>query len=351
MVFAYCWQSSNETASKYKNKIYMFLTFLPLFIVNAGMYYVGTDYFEYFKYFQMLSSTTTFHMDIGFELICKFLKYNGFSFQWIYVITSLLGYMLIILCTRKYSNNYMSTYFWYFAYTFMYLLGFNLIRQFVALFMAWYAIDYIYRKSFFKYVICVSIASCFHFTALIMLPVYFIFDKRLKLSFWLVISTICGSFYIFYADILTWLFKTFKPSYLNSNYVSKELEIDYSYVICHLITAIIIFLYYQRATEKGEKDNVKTCRMKERNLIFINSILLGNIINIFCMWLPIYKRFAVFYLMPVIWVLPNIIALEKNKKIKWTIIIIQALSCLYYLSRYVGHWYVIPYRSIFSQWF
>jgi len=351
IIFAYYWQQNKELANKYRSYIFMLLTFIPLFILNSGMYYVGTDYREYYKYFQRLSPTTTYHMDSGFEAMCKLLKYNGLSFQWIYLVTSLIGYVLLILCIRRYSKNYAESYFWYFAFTFMHVLGFNTIRQFVALLLVWYGVDYIREKSFIRYAVFVVLGASFHISAIVMLPFYFIFDKKLKLSFWLVVSVVSGSFYVFYSDILTWLFKTFKPSYLNSNYVSKELELDFSYVVCHLITVLIIFLYYKRAAEINSDVDIQGQQMKKRNLICINSVLVGNVINLCCMWLPIYKRFAIYFLMPSIWIIPNMLALEKNKKIKWTIILIQAASCLYYMSRYVGYWEVFPYRSVLEQWF
>lgn len=348
--FAYLWQMFEEKnticsrMSRVKIIFCKFLTVMPLYLMNATMYYVGTDYVEYYKYFSQLNENSTWHMDFLFELMCKFLKYNGFDFQWIYVIMCLIGYGLLMVCISKYSKNYAESYFWYFAFSFMNILSFTLIRQFIATMIVWYAIQYIPQKRFIRYVCLVVVAAGFHMTALIMIPFYFVFDKNIRASIWTVLTCLVLPINFFYSDILTWLFKTFKPSYLNSNYVTKDLELDVPYIVCYLFVALIIILYYRKI--KPVETNSINGEVGSYNRIFYNSIFCGIFLILFCMWLPIFNRFALYFFVPCIWILPNIFKNESRKSVKIALFLVQAILCFIYMYRYLPHWNVIPYRSM-----
>lgn len=348
LLFAYLWQQADIKASNCESvgrKIlaygFAFLTFLPMYLINATMTYVGTDYKEYYRYYTQLSPESTWHMDVAFETICKILKSFNLDFQMVYFVICLIGYVLLLLCIRKYSEKYWQSYFWYFMFTYFFLLGMNLIRQFVAMMIVWYGISYIEEKKFMKYLICVLIATSFHFTAIIMLPFYFIFNKKLKLSLIALATVIAVPINFVFTEVLTWLFKTFKPSYLNSNYIAKSFEIDVPYVGTCLITILLIVLFFNKIYQEGQNGKGKY------NIIFVNSVFVGVFIVLFCSWLPIYKRFAVYFLLPGMFLIPNILQNEQRKMIRIALNVLQLLLCLFYLVRYIPHWDVLPYRSMF----
>ena len=80
--------------------------------------------------------------------------------------------------------------------------------------------------------------------------------------------------------------------------------------------------------------------------IFVNSVFVGAFIVLFCTWLPIYKRFAVYFLFPGMFLIPNILQNEQRKPVRIALNILQFLLCLFYLVRYIPHWDVLPYRSV-----
>lgn len=346
LVFALLWEVQtkknvcliNTRIQKTKEFIFMFLTFMPMYLVNSCMEYVGTDYEEYFKYFERLGPTSGWHMDWAFEQICKLIKAWGMPFQTVYFVVCLIGYAFLILCIRKYTKSYVESYLLYFAYGFFYMLGLTLLRQFVAMMLVWYAYSYIKEQRFIKYVLFVLVASLFHFSALIMLPMYFVLNRKLKLSFFAVLAICTLPFNLNYSEIMYWLFKTFKPSYLNSNFLTKEFEIDVPYLICFLVTVGVVILYGMKYRENSNE--------LERERIALNSVYIGLFISLFCVWLPIYKRFAMYFLLPAITLVPNLLR-DVGKKQKIIFYVIQLAACIFYNSRYIVWWEVLPYKSIF----
>ena len=55
---------------------------------------------------------------------------------------------------------------------------FNLVRQFAAAGIFYYSITFIDKKEIFRFYICILFAVSIHLTALILLPLYFILDKK-----------------------------------------------------------------------------------------------------------------------------------------------------------------------------
>lgn len=347
LLFAFLWEKNEKKSIivgnikqvDVKRYVLLVLTFLPMYIVNASMYYVGTDYEEYFKYFERVGPTSGWHMEILFEKICLLVKDLGLPFQTIYFITSLLGYGLLILCIKKYTKHYAESYLLYFAYGFVYMLGFTLIRQFIAMMLIWYAFSYIQEKKFLRYTIFILVASGFHMTAIIMLPMYFVLNRKLKLSFFIVGAICTMPINLNYKEVMYWLFKTFKPSYLTSNFLTKELEVDVPYLVCFLLSVIPIILYEIRVRKK---EKVNKMRLIEKNCLYI-----GLFISFFCAWLPIYKRFAMYFLLPIITLVPNYMG-QMKKREKYLFYLVQIGACVLYNSRYIEWWKVIPYKAF---WF
>lgn len=345
LVFALLWERQVKVGSstgklgiqKNKEYIYMLLTFLPMYLVNSCMSYVGTDYEEYFKYFQNLGPSSGWHMDWAFEQICKIIKGAGLPFQTVYFVISLIGYALLMACIRKYTKAYAESYLWYFAYGFFYMLGLTLIRQFIAMMLVWYAYSYIEKKQLIKYVLCVGVACLFHFSAAVMLPMYFILNRKLKISFFAVLAVGTLPFNVNYSQIMYWLFKTFKPSYLTSNFLTKEFEVDVPYLVCFLVTLGAVLLYELRH-QKQQKNSYEQ--------IAINSVYIGIFISLFCVWLPIYKRFAMYFLLPAITMVPNLMK-DAGKREKIIFCAVQLAACIFYNSRYIVWWEVLPYKTFF----
>jgi len=176
--------SENSGLIKYETDQFRWnsrLTFILLFIIFvAGMReaQVGTDFFSYLKFYDYILQ----HGKIG-----SFFKENDIGWEYLNLLFGRLGIPSGVFF------GLISGITWFFfikgSYRFQFLLplmfffvmssGFffwtyNGVRQSIAIMIFFYAIRFILEKDPLRYILWISIASLFHISAIIMLPVYFI---------------------------------------------------------------------------------------------------------------------------------------------------------------------------------
>jgi len=114
-----------------------------------------------------------------FFSIANYIKSPGLLF----ILYGLPTYLLIFSILKKYSCNYE---FSFLIYLCLFVFdSFGLIRQALAVAITFYGYRYIVKHSFFKYLLVVGIATCFHYSAIVSILIYPLF--YLKTSFFLLI--------------------------------------------------------------------------------------------------------------------------------------------------------------------
>ena len=314
--------------------IFAVLAFLPMFLINAFMSYVGNDYQNYYTYYQTIVSGGKQEVEITYKLISLLADYLGLGFQGVYVIYCLISYVLLILCIKKYSANYAVSYVLFFLNAYFGYLGLNQIRQFVSVMLIFYAYEYIEKKKLLPYMICTVIATCFHITAIVMVPFYWFLNVKWKMSFYCTVSLILAPVNLFFSEIMTWIFQKFMPRYLNTNYVTRELGWNIRYLAVIVVT-LLITLIYER---KGEKDTT----------VFRNCMLLSNIMVFFVSWLPEYQRFVFYFFVPSIVYIPQLVEKDENRIRRVCVYVLISVIYLWYFMGIYEGMSIVPYRSIFS---
>lgn len=340
-IFAYLWCENEKKIKsivcdnksiKIKSLLFMILTFMPMFWVNSLMKYVGNDYSNYYTYYQNIISGRGQDVEYTYKAICLLVSKLGLGFQGVYVVYSLISYTLLLACIRKYSKNYAVSYLMFFFSGYFGLLGLNQIRQFVCVGLVYFAYGYIKEKKCLKYCICILIASTFHFTAIIMLPFYWILQKEWRLSVYAVIAAILLPFNFFGPQIKTWLFATFLPRYLNTDYVTREFEIDIPYWCVIIVTLFICLLYKWRDRENGP--------------IFQNCIMMASTIVLFGSWIPEFRRFVYYFFIVSIGYVTELVEKDNNKKKRLFIYSIILATYAWYYIRTSNNWGIYPYKSV-----
>ncbi|MDY2613680.1 MAG: EpsG family protein [Lachnospiraceae bacterium] len=162
--------------------LWAFLIYLPLVIWSGFRGYVG-DTGAYMKMFQEIPSglrnipsyMNTIEKDKGFYLFSAVIK-NLISdnVNVYFIILALIQVALLIKVYRKYSSNYIVTFFLFIASTDYISWMFNGIRQFTAVTITFFAFEYILKKKYVPAVLIVLFAALFHGSALLVLPFIFI---------------------------------------------------------------------------------------------------------------------------------------------------------------------------------
>ncbi len=148
-------------------------------------YTVGSDAPSYTLWFRIPVSSAGYEfnkdVEFGYQLLFKLMLkvFNNYS-EYFFLVSCVIIYPVLVTL-RRYSNNYLFSFFIYVSFGF-YTALFNPVRQMIAVSICFYAMRYIFEKKFFPFVFFVLLSSQFHISALVMLPFYFICNIKLKVE-------------------------------------------------------------------------------------------------------------------------------------------------------------------------
>lgn len=188
---------------KKKKKIYIFLSTIPLLLlIILRSPNVGKDYSSVANAYTRISNDIITNSDIrwfGYPLIyfCKLLAAFNLNYYGFYAI---IGILTILFLYKAILNNSKYPYLSLFLFICFCLLyqAMNQSRQILALCIIMYAYKYILDKKLIKYILLILLASIFHNTALIFIPMYFLrylkFDWKTIVIYTLVTILVIVSF-------------------------------------------------------------------------------------------------------------------------------------------------------------
>ena len=315
--------------------VFACLTFAVLFAVNA-LSEGSNDYENYIYEFGLINSGGVSNTEPLFQLIVRLVGAAGFDFVLVQALYCLVGYMFLLLCIRDYSSNFAFSVILYVGMGFYMLLGMNQVRQFVALMVLLYAYRYIPKGKFIPYALLAVVAALFHETAIVMLPAYFILRMNLRATHFIAAIAVLAPINLFHNQILTFLFKMFKPQYLGTAYQTRGLYLDIPGTFMAIAVCILLFVYRKRVAHGGELE-----------VMFAKMFLISALITSLCVWLPENARFAYYFNIPAIVLIPSVMMREENKRLRY--LILGGFSAAYFLILFIQapKWGVIPYDPIF----
>lgn len=225
--------SQNHNLQKGCGEIYAIL----LIIVSSFRYDVGMDYQAYEVMFNHITVWQEQNVsELGFVLLCKMCTLINGSAQMMFMICAIYTILLLYKSFRLFSPNIVASLFFFMCMGQLYLTTFNAVRQYIAIAIFAYSIKFILEKKAIKYVLSIMLATMFHNTAIILLPLYYLLPQKVskvvKISF-LVLLT--GSIGVITSIILNSPYAI----YLEFEKYAKEVSIiDYLYLMFGLLIMV-----------------------------------------------------------------------------------------------------------------
>ena len=301
--------------SKYKNKYKKFFIFssatvLILFAsfrgIIAGGVYKGNDFESYRKWFELINTIKiSWDSEALFNYLLMYIyKYTNSFFVFICITSVLLVYSIYKFSFEN-SSNYLYTIFCFIAFG-IYELAFSAIRQWIAGAIFLIAFKFIKEREFWKYFICIMIASAFHNSAIVLLVIYPFINIRIDVKIKIIAV-------IFLSAIITLLTKSsaiieliynYFPAY-RLKYINIGNELNSNYTV-FIISAVCLFItqYYKKAfRNKDEGYNYKTCYLVL--LFFFSYIATLN---------PMFGRLLQYFMPAIPLIMPSIISLVNKKE-------------------------------------
>ena len=287
--------------------IYCCAAALVFIFISALRFNVGYDYYQYATvYFNMkytgIEDIMYDRMEKGFTFPLYALNLGFENYITVFVYTSIIVYASIFYLIYKNSSCP-----WISVASFLcFGIFFNslcFLRQIIAAIIIAYAFKYINSKMPVRFFILVLAASAFHWSALIMLLLFFL--VKIKPGYLYLGLVIAGTiiFCIFSMSFLTWAtehFYMYSGYALTSNHILFGL--DPHFAIMDAVIFIVCFIFRKRLIEKNPA-----------NAAYINCMMYTTVFETMGIRHSVLSRFAILtYIPPMLYMLPDLVYVIKD---------------------------------------
>lgn len=302
----------NLTMSHTRNIIVGIMLLLALFGVSACRIAIGHDYWEYTEIFSLIAQNRHVSTEFGFNLVVKacHLIFGTENYIVIFALFALVTLAFFLRGMYEQSVNFGLTFFLFMVFGY-YLSGLNSVRYYLVLAIAVYATCFLLKKEYFKFVICILLAACFHKAVLFVLLAYPLATfKWNKVTIPLV--TVFTGTLLFFPQFYRKIIFLIYPFYENSVYDTGETSITN---ILRCVAVLIFALCFYKKALKGNK----------RNMFYFNLNVEALIVYACCSFIPVVSRIGFFLNVFQIMLIPGVIAsMEK----KWQKCLFTSLTIL-----------------------
>ena len=314
-------------------KVYFIVPMLPLLIISAFRYDVGTDYqHTYVPFFNQTILGYKPYDEILFQLLNDLLVFLKLDVSWLFIITSLVINVVVFYYIFKYSRNIYFSVIIYVLGSF-YFHSMNNVRQYMA--FSFCMIGFYQRNSVAALILYI-IGGLNHFIGFIFIPIHFFVKIKVNkdvLTLIFIIAIICIP--LFNRVIIIFLQNTKYYYFLN---------VDGSYsLLLIILNTIITFIYIFCL-------NNKLNRIERKYFVLQLIATYFSFVSLFIrqeeLWTRTIKVFMCFQIIA----LPNLITKKDTLTRSVFMSGITLLFAIYTIyTVFINHGYdVLPYRWIFN---
>lgn len=319
--------------SNYDRKVGVFLTALFPSIFAGLRYEVGTDYYNYLRMFNKISSGSENVTEALFLYLNRALSWLGLPPQTIFFVASFIMMLLVCNIIYKKKETFNATIALLVFLILFFQSSFNIVRMMLAAGIVLYNFYNLEEKKLFKFTLFMLLAAGIHTSSLIMFPFYYLFNyfiyeknrfKRLSLYFLVflviiniekILYEILGVFNYYYFDRYTY--------YLMDINESSGLTLD----------ALLQTIFYSCLVFPGILLYRKCIEIDRHFHIYFTLTVIGTIIMATSIFLPNYVyRLAEYFLILNVFVIPVYYKALKSH-------ILGRLSILILIFSYWIIWY------------
>lgn len=298
----------SEKCGKTGRIIYCTGAALVFIVVSALRFQVGYDFNLYGgTYFNMkymdIEDVSVMRMEKGFLLPLYVLNLAYEEYHVVFIYTSIIIYAsLFFLIYKNSSNPWIST-----AAYLCFGLFFNslcFLRQVIAALIVAYAVRYINEKRPLRFLLLIIAASSFHWSALLMLVMYFLLIIKPGHIYLGIVTVGTVVFCIFSRSLMFWAIDKF---YMYSDYnpetnAEATIGLPIRYTVLFGILFMVCYIFRKRLIEKNSA-----------NAIYLNCLMYTVVFEAMGARHGILSRFAILvYIPPIIYLLPDTVSVVKD---------------------------------------
>lgn len=182
----YLLSSSKKWLHTYSYSHAVFAALLIYFIFIGFRGYICTDWYNYYPMFMetpvltnwsdFVNYSNSVFTEKGYLLYISIFKIFSQSYVVFQAFSVLLDLVLIHICLKKYSPNYLLTFV--ILSVFFYVQSVNLNRNIKSILLFLFSVQYIYQRNIIKYFAINFLGLLFHISSLAFFPLYFILHYK-----------------------------------------------------------------------------------------------------------------------------------------------------------------------------
>lgn len=300
--------------------------------LHNGIYLNGYDRFEKgFEYFSKVVARYTGNYTIYFMIIALII---------------MIGYGVLLY---KATNSYFWGIFLYITIG-PFIFQITGLRQAMAMAMCAFSVKFVKEKKLIPYLLLVWLATQFHASAWVFLPLYFI--GRIKPSIKTIVLFSIGVFAAIYAN--EWIMNT-ANTLLGYDKGYEDASGGYINIILYLgVIAISVFTqYWSMFTEEGITEYDLLSDHKKYNVVALNMSIIAFITYILRYWFRMAERGSKYYMIGIVILLANYIESiedEKTRRLVKFAVVFLALGLFFYRQTRESSQYIYYFFWQFPGW-
>lgn len=343
-----------ERAGKVGKAIYSVYFGVVIFLLAGFRSFVGTDYksyaqlYQYFNFVEMDEVTKLAH-EKGFAVPLKILCDGFESYHAMFMVIAFVIALGTAVFIYRFSSRPWVSAVAFVCYGLLFY-SMNFMRQFIAGVIIMFAMEFIRDKCFFRYLALIMLASCFHWSALVMIPFYFILQIKLEPIVLAEYSVVSVMLLVFSNDIIELGFKTFYTKYLTDYTPDIGSGIPWFYLIGYGLLFAAAFALRKRLYKRDPM-----------NSIYLSALFFVVLFELLGAKQAMLSRFGLLFILPVfLGLAPELadtaieFAREKFPEKKRIAAVCTAVVMIIYSGGFfarllsVGSNGSVPYRTVFE---
>ncbi|MBO4249690.1 MAG: EpsG family protein [Paludibacteraceae bacterium] len=251
------------------------------------------------------SSFADEYMEEGFVLLCALVKSLGGTVQHLFFVVTTINILLITIASHQYTKFPVVALLCY--YGLMYFqLEMIYIRQAVAVALCFFALQYIQPRKIVPYLLLVLLACTFHRVAVLMIPLYFLLNRKVPVWLYLTVIGIGAAMMLanvpwiknIFLTVAGWLGENYEEkaeTYVENALFAVNRGLSVGFVLNLLIFIVVMFF-------KRKIDELP------HGTVMLNMFALSLVLYYYCFELvEMSNRVRLFFLIGIIALLPMVL--------------------------------------------
>ena len=277
------------------------------------------------------------HTAVGFRVMERLLLFLGADVQWLYVVTSAFVLVFVFASIRRQSTTPLLALVM-FILTGSFFLSLNIVAQFMAISVCLYACSFAQQRKPLPFFFLIVLAACFHISALVFIPVYFLPKLNIKPYWCMIVIAVFLAGARFCFPFLERTVTAVAPAY--ARYFTKDVDFEWIFFAIGLAVFAVGTWYYPRGKD----------RPYYRLWYYAN--VLGLIALCFSGHIPYMKRINYYFAAPHFLFLP--LVLECEEKHVWRRMITVVMIVFFFVETFVATGLMnkngtLPYQMFFQR--